>query len=289
MLTPQDFSQFIKKRAGLEEEHAAGLRKLCRFASDGIARPDARKGTYARQFEETTRIHSQLAENGMRFSEELHKMFEDLNDMIGNMERGRKYWKTSGMNHEKRVHDSELLMEKAKAKYDSIADEYERVRSPDKRIKPSFSLRTGKHGAALEEELQRRVQAADSEYQNKVNAANLQRGELLHTLRPTAVKALKDMIFECDAGLTYQLQKFGTLPLLPVSTPTLTPPSNPQRTPPPQQRPLRLPPKNRALPRRAAIHARSRRANQQRIRFPVLHSRARLQSSHQTAHRADSL
>src|SRR5690606_30209339 len=123
----QDFSAFIKKRAGLEEEHAAGLRKICRSASEAIARPDARKGTYAKQFEETTRIHNQLAENGMRFSDELHKMFEDLTDMAANMERGRKYWKQSGMNSEKRVHDTELLMEKAKAKYDSIAEEYERV------------------------------------------------------------------------------------------------------------------------------------------------------------------
>lgn len=140
-------------------------------------------------------------------------MHEDLNEMVAAMERGRKYWKTSGMNSEKRVHDMELLMEKSKAKYDSIADEYERVRSPDKKAKPSFStLRTGKHGAALEEELQRRVQAADAEYLSKVNQANGHRSELLHRLRPEAVKALKDMIFECDAGLTYHLQRFGPYP-----------------------------------------------------------------------------
>jgi len=181
-------------------------------ASIAVKKPDSRQYSYARQFEQMVHTHALLAENGLSFAHSLHQMHDDLMEMAANMERGRKHWKTYGINSEKQVKDSEALMEKAKAKYDSLADEYERIKNPDphRRGKPAFSLRGGvKHGAALEEDLQRKVQAADAEYVNRVNAANVHRNELMQQLRPQAVRALKDMIFECDAGLTFHLQKFG--------------------------------------------------------------------------------
>ena len=40
-------------------------------------------------------------------------MHEELIELAANMERGRKQWKTTGINSEKKVHDSMLLLEKA--------------------------------------------------------------------------------------------------------------------------------------------------------------------------------
>ena len=65
------------------------------------------------------------------------------------------------------------------------------------------------------------MQAADSDYQSKVQLARSQRQELLDTLRPQAVKALLDLINECDSGLTLQLQKYGMFFLL-TSVPDVT-------------------------------------------------------------------
>ena len=151
-----------------------------------------------------------MADNGVQFALSLHQMHEDLHDLAANMERGRKHWKQNGMSAEKRVQDSESMMEKAKAKYDSLAEDYDRARTGDKQSGRVFGLKGPKSAAQHEEDLNRKVQAADSDYQSKVQLARSQRQELVSTLRPQAVKALLDLISECDAGLTLQLQKFGS-------------------------------------------------------------------------------
>ena len=129
--------------------------------------------------------------------------------MTMTVERGRKHWKQSGLSAEKRVSDSELLMDKAKAKYESLAEDYDRARTGGQSGK-KFGLKGPKTAAQYEEDLHRKLQAADSEYGSKVQTAQGQRQELQTLLRPQAVRALQDLILECDSALTMQLQKFGS-------------------------------------------------------------------------------
>lgn len=150
-----------------------------------------------------------MADNGIQFALSLHQMHEDLHDLAANIERGRKHWKQNGLNAEKRVQDSESMMEKAKAKYDSLAEDYDRARTGDKQASRVFGLKGPKSAAQHEEDLNKKVQAADSDYSAKVQSAQSQRQELINTLRPQAIKAMQDLINECDSGLTLQLQKFG--------------------------------------------------------------------------------
>lgn len=151
-----------------------------------------------------------MADHGLQFALNLHQMSEDLQELASNMERGRKHWKQSGLNAEKRVQDSEALMDKAKGKYDSLAEDYDRARTGDRQSGKKFGLKGPKSAAQHEEELHRKVQAADTDYASKVEAAHNQRQELVKTLRPQAVRALQDLIFECDSGVSLQLQKLGT-------------------------------------------------------------------------------
>lgn len=199
----------MKKRSVLEEEHAQGLKKLCRTTHESVRRPDNRQGSFAQNYDEIIRIHERMSNNGIQFALSLHQMHEDLQDLAANMERGRKHWKQGGLSAEKRVQDSESAMEKAKAKYDSLAEDYDRARTGDKQSGRVFGLKGPKSAAQHEEDLHRKVQAADSDYSSKVQTAHSQRQELLSTLRPQAVKALQDYITECDSGVTLQLQKFG--------------------------------------------------------------------------------
>ena len=155
-------------------------------------------------------MHERMADNGMQFALSLHQMHEDLNELANNMERGRKNWKQTGLNAEKRASDAEANMEKAKAKYESLAETYDRARTGDKTSGRAFGLKGPKSAAQHEEDLQRKVQAADADYKSKVEAAQAQRQELLNTSRPQAIKALQELITECDSALTLQLQKFGT-------------------------------------------------------------------------------
>ncbi|KAL8969368.1 MAG: hypothetical protein Q9197_004380 [Variospora fuerteventurae] len=137
-------------------------------------------------------------------------MHEDLHDLATNIERGRKQWKQSGLSAEKRVQDSEALVDKAKTKYDSLAEDYDRARTGDKQAGRVFGLKGPKTAAQHEEDLHRKMQAADSDYSSRLQTAQSQRQELVSTQRPQVVKAILDLIIECDSGLTLQLQKYAS-------------------------------------------------------------------------------
>ena len=205
----QDFAAFLKKRSTLEEEHATGLKKLCRSTHESLRRPDNKQGSYAQNYDETNRVHDRMADNGIQFALSLHQMHEDLQELATEKERGRKQWKQSGLSAEKRVQESESAMEKAKHKYDSLAEDYDRARTGDRQSGRVFGLKGPKSAAQVEEDLHRKVQAADADYSSRVQAAQGQRQELIRALRPQALKAIQDLIHECDSGLTLQMQKFG--------------------------------------------------------------------------------
>ncbi|KAL8699837.1 MAG: hypothetical protein Q9224_001241 [Gallowayella concinna] len=210
VLQSDEFAAFLKKRSTLEEEHAQGLKKLCKGSHEFSRRPDNRQGSYAQHYDEVIGIHDRLADNGVQFGLSIHQMHEDLHDLAANIERGRKQWKQTGLSAEKRVQDSEALMEKAKAKYDSLAEDYDRARTGDKQSGRVFGLKGPKSAVQHEEDVHRKMQAADADYASKVQTAQSQRQELVSTQRPQAVKAILDLINECDAGLTLQLQKYAS-------------------------------------------------------------------------------
>ncbi|OQE16827.1 hypothetical protein PENFLA_c026G08460 [Penicillium flavigenum] len=205
----KDFSTFLKKRGTLEEEHAQGLRKLSRVINDASQRSENRQGTYSSSYKDIHRIQERMVDHGLQFAVSLHQMSDDLHELAANIERGRKQWKQTGLAAEKRVVDAESLAEKAKAKYESLAEQYDRVRTGDKQG-GKFGLKGHKSAAQHEEELLRKVQNADSDYGSKVQAAQAARQELVSTHRPQAVHNLQQLISECDSGLTLQQQKFAT-------------------------------------------------------------------------------
>jgi hypothetical protein len=204
----QDFSTFLKKRSVLEDEHAQGLKKLARQTQEAAHKPDTRQGTYSRAQDEITRIHEQMADHGLQFAVSLYQMSVDLSELSENIEKSRKQWKASGLAAEKKVTDAEALVEKAKAKYDTLAEQYDRVKTGDKQG-GKFGLKGHKSAVQQEEELSRKVQNADADYQAKVQAAQSARKELLASHRPQTIHQLRQLIFECDSGVTLQLQKYG--------------------------------------------------------------------------------
>ncbi|KAJ5864425.1 uncharacterized protein N7529_006341 [Penicillium soppii] len=205
----KDFSTFLKKRGSLEEEHAQGLRKLSRVISDASQRTENRQGTYSSSYKDIHRLQERMVDHGLQFAVSLQQMADDLHELAGNIERGRKQWKQTGLAAEKKVVDAESSAEKAKAKYESLAEQYDRVRTGDKQG-GKFGLKGHKSAAQHEEELLRKVQNADSDYASKVQAAQAARQELVSTHRPQAVLNLQQLIAECDSGLTLQQQKFAT-------------------------------------------------------------------------------
>lgn len=174
--------------------------------NEAAQRNDNRQGTYSSSYKDIHRLHERMADHGLQFAVSLQQMSEDLRELSTNIERGRKQWKQTGSAAEKNVRDAESHAEKAKAKYESLAEQYDRARAGEKSNK--FGLK-GKSGPQHEEELLRKVDAADNDYKSKVQAAQSARRELLSMHRPEVVDNLQKLIAECDSGLTLQQQKFG--------------------------------------------------------------------------------
>ncbi|KAK2608664.1 Rho GTPase-activating protein [Conoideocrella luteorostrata] len=207
----KEFALFLKKRSILEDDHAQSLRKLCRLTQDNSRRPEHRQGTFSRSYDEMVFIHDRMAENGSQFAASLHQMHEDLLELVANGERGRKMWKTNGLAAEHKVADLEQVMRKSKAKYDSLAEEYDRARTGEARQggKVLGAFKAHKSAAQQEEDLHRKVQTADQTYQSHVQTLQNEKAHLEKSARPEAVKALHELISETDSAVTLQMQKFA--------------------------------------------------------------------------------
>ncbi|KAF2132267.1 RhoGAP-domain-containing protein [Dothidotthia symphoricarpi CBS 119687] len=206
----RDFSSFLKRRGALEEEHASSLKKLSRLTLEHVRRPDARHESYQAQFEQVLHANERIADNGTQFGLALHAMHENLLQLANKMDGGRKTWKQQGLTAENKVQDAERLAEKAKTKYDQLAEDLDRVKTGDTGAGRKFGLKGPKSAAQHEEDLQRKVQAADQDYATKVQTAQAYRKELVAMTRPQAVAALLDLIKETDAALTMEMQKYAS-------------------------------------------------------------------------------
>lgn len=209
----QEFALFLQKRSQLEEEHSRGLKKLCRSTQDNMHRPEHRTGSFVFAYDEMVHIHERMGENAAQFAQSLQQMHDDLIETTVNAENVRKGWKHNALNAEQKVADLDATMRKSKAKYDSLAEEYERARTgevrQDRRVLGAFKP---KSAAQLEEDLLKKVQMADQTYHGHVTALQGDKSALESSTRPEAVRALQDQVKEIDAGLLLQMQKFGKLP-----------------------------------------------------------------------------
>jgi hypothetical protein len=193
----------------MEEEHANSLNKLSRLTLDNIHKAEARHESYQRQFEQVMHANERMAGNGTQFGLALHAMHENLLQLATKMDGNRKTWKQHGLAAEKKVQDAEALAEKAKSKYDQLAEDLDKVKTGDTGAGRKFGLKGPKSAAQHEEDLTRKVQAADQDYASKIQTAQQHRKELVATTRPQAVAALVDLIKELDAALTMEMQKYG--------------------------------------------------------------------------------
>ena len=205
----RDFAAFLKRRSALEEDHASGLRRLARSHLEYLKRVEVKGQSYAARLTEVMKINERMADNGMQFALSLHQMHEDLNELSANVEKSRKQWKHDGLNAEKRASDAEAAMQKAKARYDGLAEDYDRARTGDTKGSRRLGLKGPKSAEQYEQDILRKVQQADGDYEERVKAAKSLRDALVNSERPQAIRALRELIQECDSGLTLQLQKFG--------------------------------------------------------------------------------
>ncbi|OLL23329.1 putative Rho-GTPase-activating protein 7, partial [Neolecta irregularis DAH-3] len=124
-------------------------------------------------------LYDKLVENSLFFVNSLRKMSDELADLSKTSEKNRKEIKEASARNEKNVHEAEAQVEKAKAKYDSICDEYDRTMavkngaSDPKKPLLSFRSRNEAQLLKMEEDTRTRAQSSDAEYKEKIQLANM--------------------------------------------------------------------------------------------------------------------
>lgn len=205
----REFSGFLKERCALEDRYAQGYKKLLRHAAESIRKPESRQGSYARHFGESLQINERMAENTLQLAAAIQAMSEEMRDMAENAERGRKHWKHATIDAEKKLSDAETAQQKAKDRYNTAAEQYDKVRTGEKQG-GKFGLKN-KSPAQQEEALKEKADMLDQEYGQKTQAAQEQRREFEGSTKPQIVRSLQDLIKECDAGLSMQMAKLASL------------------------------------------------------------------------------
>jgi len=206
----RDFASLLKERCALEDRYAQGFKKLVRTAADTIRRSEARQGSFFNSLDETLRINDRLADNSSSFASELHTMSEELRDMAETSDKGRKHWKHTSADAERRVMDAENAQHKAKDRYNTAAEQYDRLKTGGERPGGMFGLKN-KSPQQQEEALKEKADMLGQEYNTKSESARTQRYEYESSLRPSIVQALRDLIDECDAHLAMQMAKLASI------------------------------------------------------------------------------
>lgn len=225
--TVREFAAYIKKMAAIETEYSVHLKKTARTVTDVFKRSDIKKGTFQNQILNVLKSTDRYGDAGNTFIDALHRIHDELMDLVRSMDRQRKTCKEAALRHEKNLVDAERECEKAKGKYDNACEELEKVRTAD----PSKN-KLGFKGKS-EEELHRRMTICEVDYQQKVDTCQRLRRELVEKLRVEDIRKLQGLTLECDNALSLQVMLFANLietlqlnrafvicPIKPINSPT---------------------------------------------------------------------
>lgn len=204
--TATNIAHYIKKRASVEHDRIQDLKRLSKSTHESIRRSDYRQGTFMRQFDEALTFDERLFDSSQAFVTALQAMNDELTELSKASHKSRKSLKESCLRNEKNVVDAENNADKAKSRYYGLCDDMEKLKDPTK-----TKFFKSKNTQQQEQELQTKINTAEQEYFSKVETVKKLRKELVHTLRPQSIKDLKNLILECDSGVSYQLQKLATL------------------------------------------------------------------------------
>ncbi|KAF5092606.1 hypothetical protein D0Z00_004500 [Geotrichum galactomycetum] len=208
VISAKELAGYTKKRASIEADRLADANKLGRQTKDALRRDGGRQGTLVRQFDELLDANERIMDAVSVFVTALHAMHDELSELAKKNEKSRKALKESSMRDEKNLIEAEQNAEKARSKYVSLCEEMERLKDPNKGAKFGFNKKnTPQH----EQELQSKINSAESEYRQRVYTAEKQRKDLVNQIRPQNVRQLMNHIMECDSGISLQLQKYSTL------------------------------------------------------------------------------
>ena len=203
LLTCEEFIKFLKKKYTFEDEHTQELLKHYRNffqATNGVS-------SLKKSFHDILQFDEKLGQVKQSYVKALQKMYDEISSLLLTMTKIRKSIKENSKRLEKEVTDSIHNAEKAQSRYNSLCQDYEKLRMEDP-TKTKLTLRGSKTTKEQEEELLRKIDIADQDYRSKVDHSNSLRHNFLQRERPKIVTELKNLILEMDTAMAIQLQKY---------------------------------------------------------------------------------
>ncbi|CAR30494.1 GTPase-activating protein RGD1 [Lachancea thermotolerans CBS 6340] len=203
LLTCEEFTKFVRKKYLLEDVHAQELGKTYKnFFPDSSASSSLQKSIHT-----VLEFDGKLSQVKHSYVKALHTMSDELGALLLTMTKMRKGLKENSRRLEKEVADAIHMAEKAKSRYNSLCQDWEKLRMADP-TKTKLTLRGSKTTREQEEDLLRKIDSADLDFKQKVDHSTSLRNTFLSRERPKIVSELKDLILELDTAMAIQLQKY---------------------------------------------------------------------------------
>ncbi|KAG7734676.1 hypothetical protein KL948_000242 [Ogataea haglerorum] len=205
-----EFANYLKRKQNYEENYARDVKRAVTSCKSSIkSNTSISKGSFVESLDKIISFDDRiLVDVRSPYSKALEKMQDELTSVSATFVRLRKQLKEEGHKREKEVQDAINQAEKSKNRYYSLCNDLERLRQSDQSQK-KITLQGRKTGSQQEEELVRKINAADQDYNAKANASQKLKNELVNTHRPRISKKLQDLILELDTALQLQLQKYA--------------------------------------------------------------------------------
>ncbi len=240
MVSAREASVFLKKRAVIEDEYARSMAKLARSTFETYSLSDAKAGSFVKSWHSMVKTHETIADNRLRFSVKLNEMSDELANLAKEVDKSRKHARETGLRLEKNLQDAEAGVEKARGRFDTAAEDLERLlllksgestksgeiqggsggggssgkRTLGKAIGKSGLLFKNKNPQQIlkqEEEIRARTSTASDAFRREVLSTQGIRQEYFNLQLPRILRTLKENAEEIDNGTQYHLSRYAFL------------------------------------------------------------------------------
>lgn len=240
MLSANQAASFFKKRAAIEEEYGRSMLKLTRATSETYGSSEAKAGSYVSSWQTILKTHEVIGDSRIRFAQKLSEISEELGNLSKEVDKNRKYARDTGIRLERNLTDAEQIVEKSRNRFDSAAEDLERllllksgestkggelqgtggsVGPPGKR---TLGKAIGKGGLLFknknpqqilrqEEDIRTRTSNASDAFRKEVLNTQAIRQEYFNLQLPRILRSLKESAEEIDNGLQYHLARYAFL------------------------------------------------------------------------------
>ncbi|KAI0076575.1 RhoGAP-domain-containing protein [Panus rudis PR-1116 ss-1] len=237
----KEVQTFLRKRALQEEEYGRKMLSLAKSTQESYAASDAKAGSFLQIFSQGLKIHETVAENRILFANRVSEMGEELTNLLKEVEKNRKQNRDLWSRLERGVLEAEERTEKCKSRFDTTAEELERLllqkegesvrdngvqgRSPGgpgaggkralgKAVAKGGMLLKGKNPGNIqrqEDDIRARMSNASDAYRKAVQESQTARQEYFNFQLPRILRALKECADELDLGTKYHLARYAFL------------------------------------------------------------------------------